>query len=59
MENVTCATISEQFISEFENINTVLGDGISGKKEIGISTTAFDSQEDLLWIGTRGGHVRI
>ena len=35
-----------------------MGDGISNKeRDIGISTTAFDSHEDLLWIGTRGGHV--
>lgn len=43
--------------NEFNLINTVLGDGIHKDKEVGVSTLAFDSMEELLWIGTKSGHV--
>ena len=44
---------------EFELVNNVVCDGISNhkEKEVGISTLAFDLHEDLLWAGTKSGHV--
>ena len=44
---------------EFEFVNNVVCDGISGNKdkETGITTLAFDLHEDLLWAGTKSGHV--
>ena len=44
---------------EFELVNSVVCDGISNhkEKEVGISTLAFDLHEDLLWAGTKSGHV--
>jgi hypothetical protein len=51
---------SEPYIppNEFELLNSVLGDGIHKDKEMGISSVAFDSHEELIWIGTKSGHVR-
>ena len=43
--------------NEFELINSVLGDGIQKDKEVGITSLAFDNFEELLWIGTKSGHV--
>ena len=45
--------------NEFELLNSVLGDGIHKDKEMGISAVAFDAHEELLWMGTRSGHVRL
>ena len=43
--------------NEFELVNSVLGDGIQKDKEIGITSLAFDNYEELLWMGTKSGHV--
>ena len=43
--------------NEFENINSVMGDGIQKDKEMGIASLAFDKYEELLWMGTKSGHV--
>ena len=43
--------------NEFNLLNSVIGDGIQKDKEIGVSTLAFDSHEELLWAGTKSGHV--
>ena len=43
--------------NEFELVNSVIGDGIQKDKEIGISSLCFDKYEELLWMGTKGGHV--
>ena len=43
--------------NEFELINSVLGDGIQKDKDVGITSLAFDNFEELLWMGTRSGHV--
>jgi hypothetical protein len=43
--------------NEFELLNSVLGDGIHKDKEMGISTVTFDAHEELLWMGTKSGHV--
>ena len=44
---------------EFDFVNSVVCDGISNHKdkEIGITTLSFDLHEDLLWAGTKSGHV--
>ena len=42
---------------EFNLINNVVGDGIQKDKGIGINALTFDSHEELLWIGTKSGHV--
>lgn len=42
---------------EYQFFNNVLGDGLHKDKEPGISTVAFDGVEELLWMGTRSGHV--
>ncbi len=42
---------------EFDLINNVIGDGIQKEKDIGLSTLAFDTHEELLWMGTKSGHV--
>ena len=44
---------------EFDFVNSVVCDGISNHKdkEIGITTLTFDLHEDLLWAGTKSGHV--
>lgn len=42
---------------EFVCLNSVVGDGIQKEKELGISTLAFDTHEELLWMGTKTGHV--
>jgi PAB-dependent poly(A)-specific ribonuclease subunit 2 len=44
---------------EFEFVNSVVCDGIPNHKdkEVGITTLAFDLHEDLLWAGTKSGHV--
>jgi len=42
---------------EFDLINSVIGDGIQKEKDVGLSTLAFDTHEELLWMGTKSGHV--
>ncbi|TRY64214.1 hypothetical protein TCAL_00495 [Tigriopus californicus] len=42
---------------EFSLLNNVLGDGLSKENDVGISALAFDSHEELLWMGTKSGHV--
>ena len=51
--------LSESYMpeNEFNLLNSVIGDGIQKDKEIGVSTLAFDSHEELLWAGTKSGHV--
>jgi hypothetical protein len=43
--------------NEFELLNSVVCDGIHKDKEMGVSAVAFDTHEELLWIGTKSGHV--
>ena len=48
--------------NEFDMYNSVVCDGIpsssSGKnKEIGVNTVCFDTHEELVWTGTKTGHV--
>ena len=43
--------------NEFNLLNSVISDGIQKDKEVGVSTLAFDSHEELLWTGTKSGHV--
>ena len=43
--------------NEFEAVNSVLGDGIQKDKDMGITSLAFDNYEELLWMGTKSGHV--
>ena len=43
--------------NEFELVNSVLGDGIQKDKEVGISSLCFDNFEEMLWMGTKSGHV--
>ena len=45
--------------NEFDMYNSVVCDGISGKgnKEMGVNTICFDASEELVWMGSRSGHV--
>ena len=43
--------------NEFELLNSVLCDGIQKDKEVGVASVAFDTHEELVWIGTKSGHV--
>ena len=43
--------------NEFELLNSVVCDGIQKDKEIGVSCVVYDNQEELVWIGTKSGHV--
>lgn len=36
---------------EFSLVNSLVGDGIQKDKDMGINALAFDTLEDLLWIG--------
>jgi PAB-dependent poly(A)-specific ribonuclease subunit 2 len=45
--------------NEFELVNSVVGDGIQKDKDIGITHVAFDTYEELLWMGTKSGHVSL
>ena len=42
---------------EFTHVNSVVGDGIQKEREVGVNALAFDTHEELLWIGTKSGHV--
>ncbi len=42
---------------EFNPVNSVMGDGLRKDREAGVSALAFDSHEELLWMGTKSGHV--
>ncbi len=42
---------------EFNPVNSVMCDGIKKDREAGVNTVAFDHHEELLWIGTKSGHV--
>ena len=43
--------------NEFELVNSVVCDGIHKEKEMGVNTLAFDTHEELLWMGSKSGHV--
>jgi len=45
--------------NEFEVLNSVMCDGIQKDKEVGVSSVVFDNMEELVWIGTKCGRVRI
>jgi len=39
-------------------VNSVMGDGLrKDRNEAGLTTLCFDSHEELLWVGTKTGHV--
>eukprot|EP00095_Tigriopus_kingsejongensis_P002899 maker-scaffold336_size202805-snap-gene-0.16 protein:Tk02899 transcript:maker-scaffold336_size202805-snap-gene-0.16-mRNA-1 annotation:"pab-dependent poly -specific ribonuclease subunit pan2" len=43
--------------SEFNLLNSVVGDGITKEKDVGVNAITFDTHEELLWMGTKSGHV--